>query len=125
LGERACGELTVRVVGESEATRLNERYRHGQGATNVLAFQSGDMLPATADDPPPLGDLVICAPVLEREAADQQKPLEDHWAHIAIHGALHLLGYDHQTREDAEVMEAKEIELLQGLGIGDPYAEDV
>jgi probable rRNA maturation factor len=124
LGERACGELTVRVVGESEATRLNERYRHRQGATNVLAFQFADMLPATVVDPPPLGDLVICAPVLEREAADQGKPLDDHWAHIAIHGALHLLGYDHQTREDAEVMEAKEIELLQGLGIGDPYAED-
>jgi len=122
-GDRSVA-LTVRVVDEPEGADLNERYRHGQGATNVLAF------PAEAPDLPPtdelplLGDLVICAPVLEREAAAQGKSLDAHWAHIAIHGALHLVGFAHDVATDAEAMEAREIELLAALGFGDPYADD-
>ena len=122
LGARA-GELTVRVVGESEGARLNERFRHASGATNVLAFAHDRAVAERAGERPPLGDLVICAPVLEREAADQGKPLEAHWAHIAIHGTLHLLGYDHERAADARAMEARERELLAALGFGDPYAE--
>ena len=122
LGTRA-GELTVRVVGESEGASLNERFRHASGATNVLAFAHDGAVAERAGERPPLGDLVICAPVLEREAADQGKPLEAHWAHIAIHGTLHLLGYDHERAADARAMEARERELLAGLGFGDPYAD--
>jgi probable rRNA maturation factor len=125
LGESCSGELTVRVVGESEGVSLNERFRHGSGATNVLAFPYVDTAPVSTLEFPSLGDLIICAPVLEREAADQGKLLEAHWAHISIHGTLHLLGYDHETAEDARVMEARERELLAALGFDDPYPEGV
>lgn len=111
----------MRVVGESEGASLNERFRHGSGATNVLAFSHDDPVPG-GESETPLGDLVICAPVLEREAADQGKSLEAHWAHISIHGALHLIGYDHEDPEDARAMEARERELLASLGFEDPYA---
>ncbi len=121
-GERRTGEITVRVVGESESATLNERFRHGAGATNVLAFPYGDTQVAELDEPPPLGDLVICAPVVEREAESQGKSLDAHWAHISIHGTLHLLGYDHESAADAQVMEDRERELLAGLGFADPYA---
>ena len=125
LGERCSGELTVRVVGESESASLNERFRHGSGATNVLAFPYVDTALVSTPEFSSLGDLIICAPVLEREAADQGKLLEAHWAHISIHGTLHLLGYDHETAEDARVMEARERELLTALGFDDPYLEGV
>ena len=120
LGANCAGELTVRVVGEAEGASLNERFRHGSGATNVLAFSHDDTVP---DGPAEslLGDLVICAPVLAREASDQGKTLEAHWAHISIHGTLHLLGYDHENAEGARAMEARERELLGALGIDDPY----
>lgn len=122
LGQQLPGELTVRVVGESEGASLNERFRRGSGATNVLAFPYRDAPLESPGEPPSLGDLVICAPVLEREAADQGKSLEAHWAHISIHGTLHLLGYDHEDAEDALIMEARERELLAALGFDDPYA---
>ena len=124
LGTNRAGELTVRVVGEAEGVSLNERFRHGRGATNVLAFSHDDIVP---DGPAEslLGDLVICAPVLAREASDQGKTIEAHWAHISIHGTLHLLGYDHENAEDARVMEARERELLRALGIDDPYRAEV
>ena len=125
LGERCSGELTVRVVGEPEGASLNERFRHGSGATNVLAFPYVDTAIVRASEFSPLGDLIICAPVLEREAVNQGKLLEAHWAHISIHGALHLLGYDHETVEDAQVMETRERELLAALGFDDPYADGV
>ena len=122
LGEAPAGEVTVRVVDEAEMARLNERYRGGSGATDVLAFAYGD--PACAEAERAFGDLVICAAVVEREAARRGKPLQAHWAHIAVHGALHLLGYDHEEAEQARVMEGRERELLEAMGFGDPYAEE-
>ncbi len=113
-------QISVRLVGEDEGAKLNHLYRHKAGATNVLSFPSG------LDDPSlpvlPLGDLVICAPIVAREAAEQGKPLQAHWAHMCIHGALHLQGHDHETAPEAEAMEALEIELLARLGYPDPYA---
>ena len=117
----ACGEVAVRVVDEAESAALNERYRGRRGATNVLAFES-DPDTAVLDAVPPIGDLVICAAVVEREAREQHKPALAHWAHIVIHGALHLVGYDHDSARDADSMESKEREVLARFGYGDPYA---
>jgi probable rRNA maturation factor len=114
------GELVVRVVDEAESTALNQRYARKQGPTNVLAFPAGD--PALPGEPKALGDLAICAAVVAREASEQGKALKAHWAHMVIHGCLHLRGYDHMNSADASVMEARERELLAGLGIADPYA---
>ena len=122
LGAGPHGEVTVRVVGETESAMLNEQYRRGRGATNVLAFAYGE--PPCTDAERSFGDLVICAAVVEREASWQGKPLEAHWAHIAVHGALHLLGYDHEDPAQARVMEGRERELLEELGFGDPYAAE-
>jgi probable rRNA maturation factor len=114
------GELVIRIVDEAESAALNEQYRLGRGPTNVLAFPPGDD-PLPADEPRPLGDLAICAPVVAREATAQAKPVAEHWAHMVVHGCLHLLGYDHLAPDEADVMEARERELLAGLGINDPY----
>lgn len=111
-------EIVVRIVDEIESAALNSQYRHKQGATNILSFPT-DLPEGIELDL--LGDLVVCAPVLEREALQQQKPLTHHWAHIIIHGVLHLLGYDHLTDEDANLMESKEIALLHTLDIPNPY----
>ncbi len=124
FGNNRRGELTVRIVDEPEGVELNERYRHAQGATNVLAFPVDESVLPAMDELPLVGELVICAPVLEREACAQGKTLEAHWAHISIHGALHLLDFDHGGDEEAAVMEAREIELLESLGFGNPYADD-
>jgi probable rRNA maturation factor len=119
-GRREAAELTIRVVDEAEGTQLNQRYRGRPGPTNVLSFPF---------DPPPglppqdlIGDLVICAPVVAQEAIDQDKPADAHWAHLVVHGTLHLLGYDHITDPDAAAMEAMEIVILAGLGFPSPYA---
>jgi len=113
-------ELTIRVVDEAESTALNAQYRGKQGPTNVLSF-GFDAPPGV--DVPLLGDLVICAPVVVREALEQGKPSQAHWAHMTIHGVLHLLGYDHQTPEQAQIMEALEIAALADLGYADPYLD--
>ncbi len=116
----ATGELVVRVVDEAESAALNEKYAGKKGPTNVLAFPAGDArLPG---EPAALGDLAICAAVVAREAAEQGKALKAHWAHMVIHGCLHLRGYDHMNASAASVMEARERTLLAGLGIADPYA---
>jgi probable rRNA maturation factor len=124
LGNRLRGALTVRIVDEPEGAELNERYRRVPGATNVLAFPAGESVPPPTDELPLVGDLVICAPVLEREARAQGKSLEAHWAHISIHGALHLLGFDHGHDEETRVMEAREIELLESLGFAASHISD-
>lgn len=110
--------LTVRLVGRAESRSLNQRYRGLDRPTNVLSFPA-DLPPEVAV--PLLGDVVICAPLVAEEARLRGREPEDHWAHLTIHGVLHLLGYDHQTSGEAEEMEAYEVELLQSLGISDPY----
>jgi len=118
----ADSEMTIRLVDEAEGRELNNTYRHKDYATNVLSFPAD--VPDDLLDIPLLGDLVICVAVVEREAAEQGKTLEAHWAHLVIHGCLHLLGYDHIDDDEAEEMEALERELLAELGHPDPYADD-
>jgi len=116
--------LGIRVVDEEEAQRFNREYRGRDYATNVLSFPA-ELPEGLPDDirNSMLGDLLICAPVVLREAQEQKRPAADHWAHLTIHGILHLLGYDHEQPEDAEVMESLETEILAGLGIPDPYMD--
>ncbi|MGL4318076.1 MAG: rRNA maturation RNase YbeY [Pseudomonas sp.] len=118
----ADSELTIRLVDEAEGRELNHTWRHKDYATNVLSFPAD--VPDEFLDIPLLGDLVICVPVVEREASEQAKTSEAHWAHLVIHGCLHLLGYDHIDEAEAEEMEALERELLAELGHPDPYAAD-
>ena len=109
-------EITVRIVDEEEGRQLNRDYRHKDYATNVLTFDY-------AQEPLVLADLVLCAPVVEREAREQNKSLEEHYAHLLVHGTLHAQGWDHETSEqDAQEMEAYETAILQELGFADPYA---
>ncbi len=122
-GGEGDAHLTVRLVETPEITRLNRDYRHKDRPTNVLSFPfappPGLPAEATAGE---LGDIVVCAPVVEQEAAEQGKPLAAHWAHMLVHGTLHLLGYDHVSPAEAAQMEPLELRALAGLGIGDPYA---
>ncbi len=111
-------EITIRLVDDTESRELNFRYRGKNQATNVLSFPFE--CPA-AIDIPLLGDLVICRQQVEREAAEQNKTTHAHWAHMVIHGSLHLLGFDHIMDEDAEKMESLETEIMQTLGYPDPY----
>ena len=112
------GDLAIRVVDTKEGRALNRHYRGKDYATNVLSFPVD--LPEGVDLPM-LGDLVICAPVVAREAKEQGKPLAAHYAHLTVHGVLHLLGLDHDDEREAEAMELLEREILAGLGIPDPY----
>ena len=111
-------ELTIRFVGEKESAELNEQYRHRNGSTNILSFPFDAPAEVKLDL---LGDLIICADVVKNEARQQKKEELAHWAHMVIHGTLHLLGYDHLTDEQANVMEVKEIKILSQLGYTDPY----
>lgn len=115
-GRCSAAEMTVRIVDEEEAARLNSTYRHKRGATNVLSFASGEK-----NVPEYLGDLVICAPVVTREAREQHKTPAAHWAHMVVHGTLHLLDYDHRDNAEAAVMERLETHILAGLDYPDPY----
>ena len=119
-------DLAIRLVDAKEGRALNRHYRGKDYATNVLSFPAevaeGVKLPKGVRMPL-LGDLVICAPVVAREAQDQGKALNDHYAHLTVHGVLHLLGWDHEDDRDAECMEHLEREILAGLGIEDPYLE--
>ena len=110
-------EQTIRIVNEAEGRELNCRFRDSDSATNVLAFaDDSEVL-----DYDCLGDLVICAPVVVSEAAEQGKPIDAHWAHLVVHGMLHLQGFDHQGDRDTEEMEALEIKILGTLGYTNPY----
>jgi probable rRNA maturation factor len=113
-------DVAIRVVGEKEGRALNHKYRGKDYATNVLSFPTE--LPEGVNLPL-LGDLVICAPVVAREAKEQDKPVEHHYAHLTIHGVLHLLGFDHETVAEARAMEAVERQVLEKLGVPDPYSE--
>ncbi|MEE9397554.1 MAG: rRNA maturation RNase YbeY [Methylococcales bacterium] len=111
-------EVVIRITDEQEMSQLNHRYRQRQGTTNILSFpfEAPDQVPVDL-----LGDLVVCAPVVEQEAMQQGKDLNAHWAHMIIHGALHLLGYDHIKDSEAEAMENMEVDLLKSIGFPNPY----
>jgi probable rRNA maturation factor len=115
-------DLAIRVVDAREGRALNRHYRGKDYATNVLSFPAD--LPEGVKLPL-LGDLVICAPVVEREAREQNKPLNAHYAHLTVHGVLHLLGWDHEDEREAECMEQLEREILASLGIADPYLAEI
>ncbi len=121
-GRLDTAELTIRIVDNDEMTDLNERFRNKKGPTNVLAFpyepQPGIISRA-------LGDIVICAPVVEKEADEYQKQLLAYWAHMVIHGALHLLGFDHDTTVTANEMEGIETDILVRLGFPPPYGDKI
>jgi len=113
-------EVTVRVVDEEDGRQLNMQYRNQPAATNVLSFPF--------EDPPGmktkiLGDIVLCAPVISREALDQGKPLAAHWAHMIVHGVLHLCGYRHDVENDADLMEQLEAQIIEQIGFTNPYTE--
>lgn len=115
---RRRAALGVRLVGTAESTSLNARFRHRRHPTNVLSFPF-EAPPGVRSEN--LGDLIICAPVVRREARRQNKPVRAHWAHMVVHGILHLRGYDHQNRQDATVMEQMETRILRELGYANPY----
>ncbi|HSS64671.1 MAG TPA: rRNA maturation RNase YbeY [Gammaproteobacteria bacterium] len=115
-------EITVRIVDETESAELNRTYRRVSGPTNVLSFPFESPQEAQL---PLLGDVVICAPLVEEEAREQNKTVEAHWAHMVVHGTLHLLGYDHQSDGQAARMESEERRILAQLGITDPYLRSV
>ncbi len=118
MGRRENAELTIRIVDEEEGRSLNEKWRKTAEATNVLSFPAENMSDIAPDL---LGDIVICAPVVQKEADAQGKSVESHWAHMVIHGTLHLLGFDHIKPDEAKRMEDIEIKLLGQLGYDDPY----
>jgi len=119
-------DLAIRIVDNKEGRALNRHYRGKDYATNVLSFPAemaeGVKLPKGVKMPL-LGDLVLCAPVVAREAREQKKPLASHYAHLTVHGTLHLLGWNHEDDREAEAMEQLEREILAGMGIADPYIE--
>ena len=114
---RSDAEIALRVVDETEGRQLNHDYRGKDYATNVLTFP-------LAEEPLLMGDIVLCAPVVAREAEAQQKPLLAHYAHLTVHGVLHLQGYDHETDAEAEVMETLETEIITRMGYADPYLSE-
>jgi len=112
-----AAEITVRIVDAEEAQTLNQDYRDKDYVPNVLTFEYGEVMPDVLG-----GDVVICAPVVEREAREQGKPLKDHYAHMTVHGVLHLQGYDHIDPADADIMESREAGILKRFRIPNPYA---
>ncbi len=117
-GEKNTAEIVIRIVDNPESSKLNSTYRHKKGPTNVLSFP---FEPPAGIKLPLLGDLIICAPVVAKEAKEQKKSNLAHWAHMIIHGTLHLLGYDHIRKKDALIMEKLEIAILAKLGFPNPY----
>lgn len=123
-GARLGGGLVVRVVDEAESQHLNMTYRRTRGPTNVLSFSyAGAAVVLPPGQPRGLGDIVLCAPLIARQAAAQHKSRQAHWAHLVVHGVLHLLGHDHDRKKQREQMEAIEIAILGSLGFADPYID--
>jgi probable rRNA maturation factor len=126
-GNNSHASAVLRIVGRGEAQELNRDYRDKDYATNILSFPSdfGEIPEGVLDEEEAgyLGDLVVCAEVVHDEAQQQQKTLINHWAHLVIHGILHLQGYDHIDEQEADIMESLEIKLLKELGVPDPYNE--
>jgi probable rRNA maturation factor len=122
-GRRAArAELAIRIVTPAESQRLNREYRGKNRPTNVLSFPAGETAPAAAHEgATPLGDLAICARIVAREAHEQKKSLAAHWAHMVVHGVLHLVGHDHEAEADARRMERREKAVLKKLGFPNPY----
>jgi probable rRNA maturation factor len=119
-GRVDTGEMVIRIVDEEEGTELNEQYRHKKGPTNVLSFPY-EPTPGVASRY--LGDIIICAPIVQSEADKYNKSILAYWAHMVVHGTLHLIGYDHELEKDAAEMEAAETEILLALGFPPPYGE--
>lgn len=117
-------EITLRLVDAPEGQALNHRYRRKDDPTNVLTFAYSCPEPGRRDGPPLSGDIVLCAPVIAQEARAQGITAETHYAHLTVHGVLHLQGYDHERKRDAAVMEARETEILAKLGYADPYGRE-
>jgi probable rRNA maturation factor len=115
-------EIAVRIVGADEIQSLNRLYRDKDYPTNVLSFPAGDIEGLPADAPRLLGDIVVCASVVAAEAGEQGKAVADHWAHMIVHGTLHLLGFDHENDAEAAEMEALETRILASQSVTDPYA---
>ena len=113
-----ASELVIRVVDANESQKLNKTFRDKDYPTNVLSFPADIQLP---EGPTILGDIAICLPVVKREADEQSKRFDQHFAHMVVHGCLHLMGYDHEDEDDADQMEAKEIGILENLGYPNPY----
>ena len=126
-GNSSHASAVLRIIGRGEAQELNRDYREKDYATNILSFPSdfGEIPEGVLDEEEAgyLGDLVVCAEVVHDEAQQQQKTLDNHWAHLVIHGILHLQGYDHVDEQEADIMESLEIKLLKELGVPDPYNE--
>ncbi len=124
--EGRVGEICIRIAGKEESKALNGRFRDVAAPTNVLSFPAGVPMPKVvngqaSEQASPLGDIMVCAPVVEAEAREQGKPLSDHFAHMVVHGVLHLRGYDHASKREAQEMEKLEAAILGRLGIADPY----
>jgi probable rRNA maturation factor len=115
-------EVAIKIIDEAEMTQLNAQYRHKEKPTNVLSFPSTFAHPLKKNQ---LGDIAICASVVEQEAIAQNKPLQAHWAHMVIHGVLHLLGYDHEQEEQALIMEDLERVILHECGFDNPYDMEI
>lgn len=122
-GSSGKGEVSVRVVGADEMQQLNSEFRDQDKPTNVLSFPADDLAGLPDEAERPLGDIVVCAAVVAAEAEQQGKTRSDHWAHIIIHGTLHLSGFDHESDSDAAEMESLEIRILGNYGVANPYAE--
>ena len=124
-GGREDTDVSVRVVDAGEMQQLNGEYREQNKPTNVLSFPAGEIEGLPLDADLPLGDIVVCAEVVRSEAKEQGKMVAAHWAHMLVHGTLHLLGFDHENDSDAATMEGLEIQILTGHGIANPYTESL
>ncbi len=121
LNSSTSADLTIRIVSPEESAALNKKFRHKSGPTNVLSFAYE---PIPGEDPLSLGDLVICAELVKEEAHIENKTFIERWAHMIVHGLLHLQGYDHEAQHEAQEMEAIEVKILQNLGFANPYEDN-